>query len=99
MVGRSGMGVAGFRRVGGVILGALGPVDVVIGRAQSSGAAGAAQLSTSWPVSSSVAASVSMVPASAVVSSSAGFFLDRVFFSRLLDRFRGGRLGRFSGQR
>ena len=31
MGGRGGMGVAGFRRVGRVVLGALGPVDVVVG--------------------------------------------------------------------
>ena len=32
MGGRGGMGVAGFRRVGRVVLGALGPVDVVVRR-------------------------------------------------------------------
>ena len=87
MGGAGWMSVAGFRRVGGIVLGALGPVDVVVrgvGVWRCGGCPGEQEL------------------AGGVVSGREGVYgacwrsciFRRWFF---LDRFRGGCLRRFSG--
>ena len=88
MGGRGGMGVAGFRRVGRVVLGALGPVHVVVRRGS---------VWCRWGIPGEHELAGGVVGGREGVYGSCfrscvflgGFFLDRVFFSRLLDRFQG----------
>ena len=92
------MVVAGFRRVGGVVLGALGPVDVVV---RGRGVWSCWGFPSEHELASVVVGGGVSVYGSCCRSCifRGRFFLDRVFFSRLLDRCRGGRLRRLSGHR
>ena len=89
------MVVAGFRRVGGVFLSALGPVDVVV---RGVGVWSCGGFPSEQELAGGVVGGRECVDGSCWrVWGIPGLLLDRVCFSRLLDRFRGGRLGWFSG--